>query len=131
MLSGEATNTNFIVFGLIQSGLEPMIRSTTQGEHANHYDADAVDKNINEIRMKQKRKKQSLTWTRCEVLLSCMHTKSSKNYNSPAAEHLLNLFVLTQGIIKIKTEMSLTHLLILMINLRKFEKIKLMLSYNM
>ena len=36
VLSGEATNTNFIVIGLTRSGLEPMIYHT-RGEHANHY----------------------------------------------------------------------------------------------
>jgi hypothetical protein len=41
VLSGEATNTNFIVFGLTQPGLEPMIYHT-RGEHANHYTTDAV-----------------------------------------------------------------------------------------
>ena len=41
MLSGEATNTNFIVFGLTQSGLEPTIYRT-HGEHANQYSTDAV-----------------------------------------------------------------------------------------
>ena len=34
--SGEATNTNFTVFGLTQPGLEPMIYRT-RGVHANHY----------------------------------------------------------------------------------------------
>ena len=38
---GEATNTNFIVFGLIRSGLEPKIYHT-RGEHANHYTTDAI-----------------------------------------------------------------------------------------
>ena len=41
MLSGEATNTNFIVFGLTRSGLEPTIYCT-RGEHANHYTTNAV-----------------------------------------------------------------------------------------
>ena len=41
MLSGEGTNTNFIVFDLTQSGLEPNIYRT-QGKHANHYITDAV-----------------------------------------------------------------------------------------
>jgi hypothetical protein len=41
MLSGEATYTNFIVFGLTQPGLEPTIYRT-RGEHANHYTTDAV-----------------------------------------------------------------------------------------
>jgi hypothetical protein len=41
MLSGEATNTNFIVFGLTQLGLESTIYRT-RGEHANHYTTDAV-----------------------------------------------------------------------------------------
>ena len=34
--SGEATNTNFIVFGLTQRGIETMIYHT-RGNHANHY----------------------------------------------------------------------------------------------
>jgi hypothetical protein len=40
LLSGEATNINFIVFGLTRSGLEPTIYHT-RGEHANHYATDA------------------------------------------------------------------------------------------
>jgi len=39
--SGEATNTNFIVFGLTRPGLESTIYRT-RGEHANHYTTDAV-----------------------------------------------------------------------------------------
>ena len=42
MFSGEATNTNLIVFGLTRSGREPTIYCT-QGEHANYYTTDAVD----------------------------------------------------------------------------------------
>jgi hypothetical protein len=41
VLSGEATNTNFIVFGLTRPGLESTIYRT-RGEHANHYATDAV-----------------------------------------------------------------------------------------
>jgi hypothetical protein len=41
MLGGEATNTNFIVFGLTRLGLELTIYCT-QGEHANNYATDAV-----------------------------------------------------------------------------------------
>jgi hypothetical protein len=41
VLCGEATNTNFIVFGLTRSGLEPMIYRTPD-EYANHYSTDAV-----------------------------------------------------------------------------------------
>ena len=41
VLSREATNTNFIVFGLTRSGLEPTIYRT-RGEHTNHYTTDAV-----------------------------------------------------------------------------------------
>ena len=41
MFSGEATNTNLIVFGFTQPGLEPTIYRT-RGEHANHYATDAV-----------------------------------------------------------------------------------------
>jgi hypothetical protein len=41
MLSEEATNTNFIVFGLTRSGLEPTIYHT-RFEHANNYTTDTV-----------------------------------------------------------------------------------------
>jgi hypothetical protein len=41
MLSGEETHSNFIVFGMTQSGLEPTIYHTP-GEHAKHYITDAV-----------------------------------------------------------------------------------------
>ena len=42
VLRGEATNTNFIVFGLTPPGLESTIYRT-RGEHANHYATDAVN----------------------------------------------------------------------------------------
>jgi hypothetical protein len=42
MLSGEATNTNFIVFGLTRTGLEPTIYHS-RVEHANLYTTDAVN----------------------------------------------------------------------------------------
>ena len=42
MFSDEATNTNFIVFGLTRPVLEPTIYRTL-GEHANHYNIDAVE----------------------------------------------------------------------------------------
>jgi hypothetical protein len=45
LLSGEATNTNFIVFGLTRSGLEPMIYRTL-GEHTNHYTTNAVQNEL-------------------------------------------------------------------------------------
>ena len=41
MLTGEGTNINFIVFGLIRPEFEPTIYPT-QGEHANHYATNAV-----------------------------------------------------------------------------------------
>jgi len=41
VLSGEATNTNFIVFGLTRPGLERTIYRT-RGEHANNYTTDKV-----------------------------------------------------------------------------------------
>jgi hypothetical protein len=41
LLNGDATNTNFIVFGLTRTGLELTIYRT-QGEHANYYATDAV-----------------------------------------------------------------------------------------
>jgi hypothetical protein len=42
MLSGEATNTNFIVFGLTLPGLESIIYCTP-GKHASHYTTDAFE----------------------------------------------------------------------------------------
>jgi hypothetical protein len=44
VLSGEATNTNFIVFGLTRSRLELTIYHT-RGEHASHYTTDALSTN--------------------------------------------------------------------------------------
>ena len=41
VFSGEAANTNFIVFGLIRLRLEPPIYHT-RGERTNHYTTDAV-----------------------------------------------------------------------------------------
>ena len=41
MRSGEATDTNCIVFGLTRSGFEPTIYRT-RGEHTNHYTADSI-----------------------------------------------------------------------------------------
>ena len=43
MLSREATNTNFIVFGLTRSGLKPTIYRTRE-EHANYYSTSAKTK---------------------------------------------------------------------------------------
>jgi len=45
MLSGEATYTNFIVFGLTRSGLEPTIYHT-QDEHDNYSTSDVVDVHV-------------------------------------------------------------------------------------
>jgi hypothetical protein len=62
MLSREATNTNFIVFGLIRSGLEPTI-CRTRGKHANHYTTDAVG---NWFVLKKKEREIK------ELLVTCM-----------------------------------------------------------
>jgi hypothetical protein len=47
MLSGKATNTNFIVFGLTRWGLELTIYRTLS-EYANHYTIDVAKKYIYE-----------------------------------------------------------------------------------
>jgi hypothetical protein len=44
VLSGEATNTNFIVFGLTRPRIEPTIY-WTRGEDANHYTTDTLNHN--------------------------------------------------------------------------------------
>jgi hypothetical protein len=41
LLSGEATNTNFIVFGLTRPGLETTTYRN-RGKHANYYSTNAV-----------------------------------------------------------------------------------------
>ena len=45
VLSGEAKNTNFIVFGLTQPGLEPTIHRN-RGEHANHCTTDKLEAHL-------------------------------------------------------------------------------------
>jgi hypothetical protein len=49
MFSGEETNTNFIVFGLIRLIPEPMIYGTWD-DHAYHYTTDKVKKLIYKVR---------------------------------------------------------------------------------
>jgi hypothetical protein len=46
MLSGEATNTNVIVFGLTRLGIEPKIYHTG-GKHANHYSTNVAVRDSN------------------------------------------------------------------------------------
>ena len=41
VLSGEATNTNFMIFGLTRPGIEPTIYHI-RDEHANHYTTNAI-----------------------------------------------------------------------------------------
>jgi hypothetical protein len=45
VFSGEATNTNFVVFDLTREEFELTIYRT-RGEHANHYTTDAVNLGI-------------------------------------------------------------------------------------
>ena len=52
MISGEAINTNFIVFGLTRPDVELTIYRT-RGEHANHYANDAVVHGIDILLMIQ------------------------------------------------------------------------------
>jgi hypothetical protein len=53
VLSGEATHTNFMVFGLTGQGLEYTI-NRTRDEHANHYTTDVV-------KQKKKKKKRNIS----------------------------------------------------------------------
>ena len=41
MLSGEATDTDFIVFGLIKPELQPTTYNT-RGEHDNHFTTETI-----------------------------------------------------------------------------------------
>jgi hypothetical protein len=52
VLSGEAINTYFIVFGYTQQGIE-LIIYITQSEHANHYTADS-EVNTRELKYSRK-----------------------------------------------------------------------------
>jgi hypothetical protein len=63
MLSGEATSTNFIVFGLTRPGLEPTIYRT-RGEHANHYTTDAVKNTERVFKNGQSRETGNTGYTR-------------------------------------------------------------------
>jgi len=45
VLSGAATNTNFVVFGLTRPELESTTYRT-RGEHANHYTTDPVNMDL-------------------------------------------------------------------------------------
>ena len=71
MFSGEATNTNFIVFGLTTPGLEPKIYCTS-GEHANHYTTDAVsDSQLGTINVTVKMKGSQIgNWITLILLVS-------------------------------------------------------------
>ena len=53
MLSGEASNTHFIVLGLLPLVLELAIYRT-QGEHSNHYTTDAVHIIRQHIKLKRR-----------------------------------------------------------------------------
>ena len=53
MLSGEASNTHFIVLGLLRLVLELAIYRT-QGEHSNHYTTDAVHIIRQHIKLKRR-----------------------------------------------------------------------------
>ena len=58
MLSGETTNTNFIVFGLTRLGLEPTIYRTL-GEHANNCTTDGESElDMENVRKKTEKKPQ-------------------------------------------------------------------------
>ena len=108
-LGGEATNTNFIVFGFTRPGLESMIYSTW-GEHANHYATDAVYQvwyNILCIAQFQ------VSWNRwnenylqCYVKLKCTYIRNKIlcNYNSTMIDLWFELF----GWI-LKNPMAQTH----------------------
>ena len=50
MLRGEAANTNFLVFGMTPSGLEPLIY-LTQAEHVDHYTTNLVTLGIHEMHL--------------------------------------------------------------------------------
>jgi hypothetical protein len=57
MLSGETTNTNFIVSGL--GSKKPTIYHT-RGEHANHYTSDAVANIYYATKVLKKKKKSNI-----------------------------------------------------------------------
>jgi len=60
VLSGEATNTNFIVFGLTRPALEPAIYRT-RDEHTNHYQA-RIQAGAHPTRAPLKKKKKKVAW---------------------------------------------------------------------
>ena len=60
VFSGEATNSNFIIFGLTRSGLEPTMYCT-RGEHVDHYTTDAIIWR-NSCRIVNKEKKKAIEY---------------------------------------------------------------------
>ena len=62
MLSGETTNTNFIVFGVTRPGLEPTTYCTW-GEHGNQYVIEVVGMDVNMILAKSNRDPQRVDST--------------------------------------------------------------------
>jgi hypothetical protein len=65
VLSGEATDTNFIAFGLSRPGLEPTI-DHTQVEHSNHYATEAAP----EIFEKKRQLHVPSKWLICSLIFT-------------------------------------------------------------
>ena len=116
MLSGEAINTKFIVFGLTWSGLELTIYCT-RSEHANHYTTDAIQP-FNSSKVKYN---VSTIFTQIVRVISFFlnfmvftisqlirYTRVSSNYSDFLKRHLyLRNRLLDQGYTKIRLIRSL------------------------
>jgi hypothetical protein len=75
VLSGEATNTNCIVFGLTRPGLEPTIHRI-RGEHSNHYAIDAVVR-VYTFLLKLNKKKKTVTVKNSTNIIKTNHDLSA------------------------------------------------------
>ena len=73
MLSGEAANTNFIVFGLTRPWLKTMIYHT-QGEKADHYTHDACMLTEKDKKHEQYRKSNEEHGVCCSLVSLSQHT---------------------------------------------------------
>jgi hypothetical protein len=116
MLRGEATNTNFIVFGLTRSRLEPTIYHTS-GKHANHYTTCAIEteegdpsdehSNVRTCTWDKQRKKHTFLskykqcWT---SQYPCIKTKTGQQLFLLRA--MQNLFIEYKGFGDVKTHVA-------------------------
>ena len=111
MLSGEATNTNFIVFGLTRPGLEFTIYRT-RGEHANHCATDVVVVSSNPARARCTRYNIYVIMFVCDLrqvggfLWVSSTNKTDHDITEIVLKVALNIIALTQSLTLVQAHIS-------------------------